>query len=239
MPVRFKVAIPKEDSGNTVTLPGELSDRKWGVLERFLEEVEGLRVCQWVKDGLHANFKLKGITGKGMSLETPGRPEHGSVVEVLHRLRPFVLEGETTYFLKAVNTLKSGVRDPRLKDFLKQYKDRFTGDDQKDVIRLYVFNVDSSQIDPTRPLDEVLEEYSARHLQLNTEGALKLWLNAFEYHRDEDKRTEYVERTGGKPDEWALAVYRSLIAGKAEAILRYANLLATLEKESGTTVSSA
>ena len=188
-----------------------------------------------MQDGLSANFKIKWNPTDGMKLETPNRPNDAAVVEVLHCLRPFVLQDEDTYFFKVAKTLQSGVRDKRFNAYLKPYKDRFTGDDQKDLIRLYTFNVDVSQFDPSWIAGEVPQEFAGKHLQMNTEKALKLWLYAFEYHRNQDDQREYEQRTGGRPDELALTVFRSLLAGKIEAILKFANLLVALEKAPGTT----
>ena len=239
MPVHFKTVLHHGNPDDGTVLSGELSEQKWELLTRFRDEVARLRSCRWVKDGVPSRFKINVNPADGMKLEMPGKPDETAVVEVLHCLRPFVLENEDTHFLKAVKALQSGVRDKRFKASLKPYRDRFTGDDQKDLVRLYELGVDSSLIDPAQPFEDMLKEYSDKHLQLNTEKALKLWLNAFEYHRDEDKRKEFETRTGGEPDELALAVFRSLIAGKVEAVIKFANLLESVAKAPSTIVTGA
>ena len=229
MPVQFKVVLHRGNPEEGIVLPGELSDRDWHQLVRFREEAAILQSCKWVQDGFPANFKLKGNIGSTLTVETPDRPEEIAVREFLLCIRPFVLQDEDTYFFKVVKVMSSGVRDKRFKAFLRPYKDRFTGNDRKKGYQIYSASVDISEMDNSVSVAEAFKGFEGRHLQLNTDEALNLWLYGYVYHRDEKKRREFVEKTGGEPGELALAIFRALLSGKVEAIMNFAHLLAAIE----------
>ena len=60
---------------------------------------------------------------------------------------------------------------------------------------------------------------------INDAEAFSLWANAFEYHRDDAKRKQLIEKLGAEPDDLTLAQFRRMIADKARAVLQVASFL--------------
>ncbi len=66
-------------------------------------------------------------------------------------------------------------------------------------------------------------------LRLNTERAFKLWLNAFEYHRDSDKKAAFEQAVGGPLDLFAVVNFRRMLSDKAIVVLQVASLVSEIE----------
>ena len=229
MPVRF-VMVLFLVSGKTYEVPGSIPDSDWELLVRFRDESLRLKSCKWVVHGLQHNVKIKWNRTDGMEVVTPGRPDASAFAEALHRLRPFILDREPLFYHKAAGVLCRSVDDGNFQGTMRRLADRFSGKDLSDQIKLFSAGIDRSQIPPGQSLDQMLRQFGSSFLQLNSPKALDLWLNAFEFHRDQEKRDEFIRRSGGEPGELALAVFRSMMAGKAEAVLWLAGLVTDIEK---------
>jgi len=145
----------------------EFEDAEWQLLldfQRYAAEVGYDRLAE--KDIWQTQLKItvgqgKGVTFSGMI------PPWDEVIPVLHRLRPLILEREPTYFPKMANLISRRGDDPDFRPGIQGLRDRFSGEFLGSAIQL-----------------------SLNKEVLYSEAMLKDYLNAFEYHRDADKRAK-------------------------------------------------
>jgi hypothetical protein len=67
-------------------------------------------------------------------------------------------------------------------------------------------------------------------LVLNSEEALDLWLNGYEYHRDPVKRDRLASSVGSPMTETSQALFVDLLGAKVEAMLEVRDLVRWLER---------
>lgn len=191
MPLHFQIPIPNTSD----VVDGQFTDDEWATLRPFHAEWDRLRQAEWIANGMPAQFNIEWEDGVGQTLSTPDKPTNAQVKEVLHGLRPFVLNDEALFFPKALNIPMRALQHPWMREQKRIGLARFTGADVGSMYQL-----------------------SANYLQLNTDRALNLWLNAFEYHRDPVKYATFIRERGKEPDELDLATFRSMLVGRVDAI---------------------
>jgi hypothetical protein len=114
---------------------------------------------------------------------------------LLHYLRPFVLEDEPYSFFKIRNLIARSTQNPYMQTKLKEMKRVFGGQHSQTQMKI-----------------------QAGDLLVNSEPALKRWLNAHEYHRDMDKAEALANDLGSLPQEISGTVFLMLLYQKADAI---------------------
>jgi hypothetical protein len=159
--------------------------------DRYTDE---LREISIMKFGAPGTLQLDWRQGEGLSVTTELPPDE-QVFALLHRLRPFVLDEEDTNFHKVSNTIARQADHALIRAFLRVQKDLFASKPSQHVVRIFS--------------NEVL---------LNCEATLKQWLNAYEYHRDADKRQalEYLHRLF--PLDASRAIFVTMLYDKADAV---------------------
>lgn len=138
-------------------------------------------------------------------LEPDSLPPAAEVRELLHLLRPLILESEATYLLKVCGILGKHLAHPFIRRKLGELGDTFSG---RRLRSTYTFAVGD--------------------IVLNSDEGLKLWLNAYEYHRDEDKR-EVLEQIGAAvPLDVAKAFFLDVLMEKVQATSSLAEFVRNL-----------
>lgn len=128
-------------------------------------------------------------------------PKH-EVRELAHLLRPFILEGETTFFYKILRVVHERLQHPRLEVMYRAWSRRFNAKDSQEVIRI-----------------------TAGDLLINSDRALNIWLNAYHYHREHEKRELLNQLHEDISFEASEAIFVDQLLGKAAAILLMASLI--------------
>lgn len=64
---------------------------------------------------------------------------------------------------------------------------------------------------------------------LNSAKTFQLWLNAYEYHKDEDKKAALDELRALLPFEWLRGMFVSMMLDRALAVVNIANFIRFLE----------
>jgi hypothetical protein len=195
-------------------LQGSFSDEDARDFALFTEAEVELGECEYVLADMPLDVTVKWDAGVGFS---PVRlPPTAHVSEFLHRLRPFLLEGEATSFLRILSLVGRYYADPPLRDNLKLAKQTFLGRESQ---RYYQFRVED--------------------LLINSDAALKVWLNAFEYHRDLDKRAYLGDLASAVPLDVMKVFFLDTLRDKATAIFWLAMFLrcALRSNEAGHTVT--
>ncbi len=197
----YKLSLTKEETGEEITLAGEFSDEDWRHLEEFSQYAKELISTKFVQDGMPASLKLHWDANSGMSVLSR-LPPWDDVTVFLHKFRPLGLQSESTYFYKICNLLTRELTHPYFRSMIDLQREIFSG-----KVMQAQFRIQS---------DEVV---------LNSEKVLYDWLNAYEYHRDKEKR-EFIESLHTMlPLDASKVLFLSLLTEKTEAINNIAALI--------------
>jgi hypothetical protein len=212
MPIPFRFRLTKPDSTAEEICEGAIPDEDWAIAVEFREYALELESAEWVKSGLDAGYDVKFSADSGTVVEVPKPPTDTAVREVLLLLRPFILDDEPTSFLRVLGILRRYMSHPALKQLFEQRRRIFL----KGQLGLY------GEISISGPGADPLGDGA---LVLNDTKTLNLWLNAFVYHRDADKREALLSHFGSKDDELVHATLRALIADKTQAVIWLATFI--------------
>lgn len=207
MPIQFSFEIP--DSTDVVS--GQFTDADWSALIAFRAEWERFRQTEWIANDMPAQVQIEWTPESGLVLNTPNKPSNAQFGEFLHGLRPFILNNEPHYWPKAFNILRRAIQHPWMREVKKREQGRFEGDDIRQLITV-----------------------RANGLPLTAKETLHLWLNAFEYHRDDDKVRAYVDARGGPPEEIDLAFFRLFMVSKVDVIIGLVGMITWIDNHPNT-----
>jgi hypothetical protein len=177
------------------------------VLRQYLTEALALQDALQRQGGFAASYHFSWSVEKGVAI-SGAEPTDDQRAVVLHRLRPFLLEGETCYFHSVRGIVARSTDTPFLHDWLRQTKARFMGKllEQKVII-------------------------SVGDLVLNSERALNHWLYGFEYHRDEEKSVALIKAHDPVPVGSSRPIFIMMLQEKAVAVLHLAHVVHKMLEE--------
>ncbi len=132
-------------------------------------------------------------------------PDWNEVSVFLHKIRPFILQNERTYFHKVRNLLGFKLTDSYFRDYFNLQKELFNGKKSQE----------GWQIESNGEI-------------LNSEKILYEWLNAHEYHRDKDKQELIKFLHQIVPLEASKVLFLGLLSNKTKAILNLASFIYVL-----------
>jgi hypothetical protein len=123
-------------------------------------------------------------------------------------MRPFVLEREKTFFLRVRNILAQRLHHPAFRAYLDRQKEIFDGR-RCQAMRLVV-----------------------QGRLINSTQTLDLWLNGYEYHRDDEKRAvfESLHHDDLLPVEYSRALFMQIMLDRARAVVDIGNAIHTLQR---------
>ena len=203
MAITFCLRIKNHRDGTTSEVAAEIPDDEWQLLLAFAKETESLAQTAFVRTGMPARCELDDA---GKLVSRSPLPTTTVVREFLHTMRPFILTNEPWSYDRVTNILVRRLDHPLWRNLIKGFKRSFMAD-------------------ASQPSFTV----AAGDLILNSEKALGLWLNGYEYHRDPDKRAALGATTSTVPPELSLALFLDILAAKAEAILELAGIVRFLQ----------
>jgi hypothetical protein len=147
-----------------ISHPCSFTPDDWRTLEKFADYAADLSRTALVSTGSGLSFSLTS-DDDGVRFESKAMPDSDQVSALLHRMRPFVLKKEpTTYLPRVRNILARQLDHPAFHSYLARQKEIFEGRRQQAMLL-----VSQGQV-------------------INSTETLEQWLNAYEYHRDDDKR---------------------------------------------------
>jgi hypothetical protein len=184
-----------------------LGDAEVAVLRQFLNEALALQDALLRQGGFASSYHFSWNVEKGVEI-SGAEPTDDQRAVILHRLRPFLLEGETCYFHSVRGIVARSSETPFLHDWLRATKARFMGKmlEQKVVI-------------------------SVNDLILNSERALNHWLYGFEYHRDEAKAVALIKAHDPVPVDSSRPIFIMMLQEKATAVLHLAHVVHKMLEE--------
>jgi hypothetical protein len=204
--MEFGFQLTRKDTGAVEELRGDISAEDWVLFTEFRDYSGEIRNAEWFRAGLDAGFSLKYKQETGLSVEVPNQPSNAAVRELLHLLRPFVLQKERKAYVRVASKLWQYFDHPYLRQVLAKSRKIF----------------DDGQF-------SLYGHIELNDLRLNDDRTFGLWLNAFEYHRDPAKRAELEKAFHGQPDDLVMAIFRGMISDKAVEVLRLAAFITGIE----------
>lgn len=191
----------------------EFSDEEWDVLCRFTGFAEELLETTMIKEGVGVRYNLKWEVAQGMR-DDSSLPPQSYVAEFIHRMRPFVVESEPTHFYKVCKILGCQIEHERVRKSLGRLHDLYSG---KELQRYF--------------------KMTTSDIVVNSQATLDMWLNAFEYHRDKEKRQRLTVVHSIVPEDNARAMFVSMMYDRAKAVIEVARLIRAIEKRDGAPIA--
>jgi len=202
-PSRFTIVTAGKAEEDILAVDWE--DGQWETLEAYLRYADELYACKLAREGVPVSLNVSYAQETGTSFRAE-LPDWDDVAVLLHRLRPFVLSEEHASFERTSSLLYRHLPHPMLRQSIKQHRAAYTGQAmQARIIRIAIGDT-----------------------VLNSEKVLKKWLNAYEYHHDQDKRKELESLLGWLPQDFSRAIFIMLLAEKVNAILALGNLVSAV-----------
>ena len=203
------IAIIDKKSGTKDNLSISIADDEWSTLLEFKKYIDQLNESDAMKGGLKVNYGFKYKAGESLRLEST-QPSDDVVAVLLHRLRPVILQKEKTYFHKVCNILSKNINHSKFHEITKGLRELFSGINfQKQIV------------------------IKTNNVTMNSDEVLMKWLNAHEYHRDEDKKKFIEELHRRLPFENTKAIYLSMIIDKINSTLYLSHIIGSLESGDG------
>jgi hypothetical protein len=195
MPERISISFRLRDPDKLETADVELSSEDLAVLRAYLTEAFHLESAMQRQGGFAASYNFSWKLGEPLRISGT-EPDADQRAVILHRLRPFLLDREPLYFNKVRGIVARSTSSPELGEWLVQTKLRFTSRllQQQVIIKI-------------------------GDLVINSEQALDKWLNAFEYHRDEDKAVELIKEHDPIPVDSSRPIFIMILREKATSVL--------------------
>jgi hypothetical protein len=208
MPHSFDLSV-RVNQEQQETLHVEISDQDWEILEGYLDDFDRLAASR-VGAGIQVKTKFT-FDAQGGFAWSREMPPDDDVALFLHRLRPFLLKDERSNFNRVCNVLGRCIVHPGFAALLRRQRDEFAG------------RVFQSQI-----------QFLSNDTLVNSEQVLQDWLNAYEYHRDPERRDQLAKIHHDRlPLEATRPLFVSMLIDKARAVAAVAaviRLIVTGEK---------
>lgn len=190
-------------NGDHQHLEGQFEEAEWQILQAYSEFTDELIETKLLKTGGSVSVSLSWTEASGQISATTELPPDDEIIVLLHRLRPFLLQKERTNFLSVCSLLGKRLNNRMVRGYLKQVREYYTGKELQGRFRM-VIN------------DDIL---------LNSDQALDLWLNAYEYHRDPEKREKMQELSQMISFDGAKGILLNVLLAKVRAILMLSQLV--------------
>ncbi len=212
MPQEFRIRITNLRTDEAGECSGVIPDEEWRVLQLFAECANDLRETAAVRKGCRSRYTVEFDQKAGFRVS--GETLEPDVLRaLLWFLRPFILKDEDTYFLRVTGILGKHVEHPLFGGMLRQHKKRFQGDQLRSMFKVSVN-------------DELI----------NGKTALNRWLNAYHYHRDQDKRAALESLHVDLPVETSEPLFVHLLIDKVKSILDVADIIEGMVRRDGQVV---
>ncbi|MGD9652109.1 MAG: hypothetical protein AB7V12_07040 [Candidatus Dadabacteria bacterium] len=215
MDKKFTIYLFDEDNNNQkITFSGEFTDDEWEVLENFMKEARKLFDSEIFPSKLKVNIGINWDEKVGFT-DNSSLPSDDAISILLHKIRPFILQKENTYIPKVCNTLRKRISNSRVVEWINEDRDQFLGKHFESHMRIVYGN----RTDP-----------NIKRTQINSEETLQKWLNAYEYHRDENKKIEFENLNRFFPYQTNKAIFICMLIDKVRALTRLYNIIYNIKK---------
>jgi hypothetical protein len=170
-----------------------LSDAEVAILSAFISYVADVESLKIVQNPPPGSVSIH-IEENGRSIVSSDGPSWESVLPLLHRLRPIILENEHASFSTVSSLLGKAVPSVAFRRLLKFAREIYDGRQQQKLMR-----------------------FSSHETTLNSESVLMKWLNAYEYHRDQTLKAEVDALLSMLPEALQQMIFISMLFQKVRA----------------------
>ncbi len=195
MTISSKVSFKLRDPEKHEEAVFSIDEANESALRKYLAEALRLEAALLRQGGFGASYNVSWSVGEQLCI-TGTEPTSDQRAAVLHHLRPFLLEDEPYSFKRVRGILARSSSSLVLTEWLQQVKQRYAG------------NLLQSQV-----------KIEVGALLLNSETVLNKWLNAYEYHRDDNKAIELVKQHDPIPVDSSRPIFAMMLQEKATAVL--------------------
>ncbi len=218
----YNIAIKRKSTEKTTHLSGQIPSKSWETLLRFRDEVKKLLSVLRECENLNVSFNLQWSRDDNVLRSNPkATVKDRDLAAILHSLRPFILQKETIEFNRTINTIQRHIRHEVIKSYFQSLKDLFSGKEFQGYV----------QVSQEQRVGELgnLEELQV----VNSEKILMTWLNAYEYHRDDDKQKLIDQIDSVLPKDFTRMLFVSMVLDKVKVILQLGDIIHVIEEKGG------
>jgi len=190
-----------KSSGSEEIAEITFEDNEYTLITDYYQEIKRIILLESFKKGLNISYHINASVGETPIIQTSLPPRDDFIV-LLHSIRPFLLQEEDLNFYKILKLLKMRIYNKNLLNILEYNKNLFNGANSQKIIKLTV--------------NDIL---------INSEKFLMLYLNAYEYHRDKQKRDFFEDLFKIFPEEIGRFFVISLVFDKVKAIINIGQLI--------------
>jgi hypothetical protein len=190
--VTFEIVDQKSYKEDVIAV---FNDEEVKKFKAYLLHIQELSSTKIGREGMNPRLKVEWEQGKEMTFNAD-LPPVDDLLAYLLRLRPFLLQNEYASFESVCGILRRRINTTHFRGFIKTQMDFFKGHVITSTFQITVNNA----------------------ILVNSEKTLMDWLNAYEYHRDQEKREKLQSVFNIMTDDGAKAIFVMLIVDKANAI---------------------
>lgn len=212
----FKFVITNQETGEQEEIEAIFEEEEWNILKEYKNYTDELFNISLLKKGFNSNLNVTYIKESGMKVKS-SLPEWEDIIVFLHKIRPFVLNKETTYFYKIANIISKNIKNTFIRDFINRQRGLFSGKNMQKQVQIKVTNININ--------------LKIKNVIINSAEILNKWLNAYEYHRDNDKIIFIDKVNEVIPKDFSQAIFVSLLIHKGKAIGNIGSFIKLMMKE--------
>ncbi|MFA4857843.1 MAG: hypothetical protein WC901_02780 [Candidatus Margulisiibacteriota bacterium] len=200
--INKKLVISNNELGINETVTLAFSEEDYSQLSAFHEKAIMLFGLELFARGLNLKTQINWRKGEGLRVQVE-LPKDDDVSSLLHRLRPFILQGEITNFYEITNLLSRNIQNLQIRGLLKEARETWSGVAAASVMQVTMM---------------ISGEGTNDNQKIISDEFLHKWLNAYEYHSDIEKKTSIDNLHKYFPLEATKALLINLLIEKVRAI---------------------
>lgn len=174
------------------------------VLDEFVREEQCLSSCAPIKQSLKIKLDISAVLGKQTQAKMSGVSIDDMAI-ILHRLRPFILGNERTFYPKICKLIKRRIKNDFIHQTVNNHRDVFLGKKSLGI----VVHLDNGEV-------------------VNREKQFQVWLNADHYHRGMNEKETIEQIRGNFPGDFVDSLFWMMIVQKINAIKGMSNNIQAL-----------
>jgi len=222
------IKVIQNDSGLEETLELIFNNHELELLDLFQENVKRLKSAKLLENNRVPIFKGFSWSEENGVVFSFSDFDYQNVYELLHLLRPFLLDNEPASFSKIYSTFKNKAKRTLLTPALKNIKLLYEKGEYQPFFQMSM---------TTNNLEEELkacfnsiylgiesDQEKGRRINLFDEETLKAWLYGMEYHQDKDKRLMIKNLEKSLGEDVVKSIFVSQLSGKIKAIYKFSDL---------------
>jgi hypothetical protein len=195
--------------GEDCSLSATFDDQEWAALADFAGEARKMASTRAFAQ-LRVNIKITAASIGGLKV-IGQTPDLDTIALITHRMRPFILQKEPTFFGKVCKILKRRLDSSPIRAMLDLQRAEFFSEAFQAQIRIVVNDA-----------------------VVNAENTFMDWLNSEEYHRLSDQKARIAALDCVLPNDFLRPLLTSMLLDKMRAVLNVAQFVEAIVLGAGT-----